>query len=315
MKTISNSGLTLRVEAIQTQINAIEAMKTQANNILGTLKTNLPQARELAFPTDKSVTTQAAKDQFQEYLGCISTLKRENVDFDNQINGLTKQISAVNYIKHQREEAKKYETDEGFKVLVIDLDDINVAPNISIAAIGDKGQHNTILLGDTTLEDLKFNIDNADKVVTFAREDAIERLNELGIEVSKEDRKFTSIHHLMRTFTDFQREGLQTYADIVEFPLTDDNAYNIMRVYMAIVDIETREVQSDKDEIIIDSMLETISAHKPMMDNMNTLVASMNISKIHDEMEDNAEFAQMGVKENEFSKRLTDAIAKMTEGK
>jgi len=275
--SITKTSIVARIQSLENQIVAKRSVLRHLLINIEELTARLPIERELAFPKDKSETTQAAKDCFKDFLNVVNASKKIHRDTEAEIIPLQKTISSFNYILHQQEEAKKFITDD-YKVLVIDLEDTNVAPNISIAAIGDKSQFKTVLLGDCPLEDLMFNIEQADKVVTFAREDAIEKLNDLGIEVTKEDRKFTSIHHLMRGFTNFQREGLALYADIVGFELTDDNAYNLMMVYCAIVDIQTLDEEIIDSNNAVESMLEQMKQTTPMIDELSSLVEDMEIS-------------------------------------
>jgi len=269
------NGINLYIQSIETQKRMVETMVSQTIELLTTLNEHLPQAREMAYPQDKSETPQLAKDNFKEFINKITELKRTKRELESKIDGFDKHISSFNYILHNREEAKRFENND-YKVLVIDLNDTNVAPNYSIAAIGDPAQHKTTLLGDTPLEDLKFNIENADKVVTFAREDALEQLQEMGItDATADNKKFTSIHHLMRGYTDFQREGLDTYAEIVGFELTDDNAYNLLRVYMGIVGIETVDSLNEAADYAVNEAIANIKAQQPMIDSLTALVDGM----------------------------------------
>ena len=269
--SITKTSIVSRIESLENQITAKRSILKHLLINTEELIARIPAERELAFPKDKSETTQEAKDAFKYFLSVVNTSKQIHRAAEAEITTLKKTISSMNYILHQQEEAKKFITDE-FRVLVIDLNDTNSAPTISIAAIGDKNQFKTVLLGDCLLEDLKFNIAEADKVVTFAREDAIKELNEMGIEVTKEDRKFTSIHHLMRGFTNFQREGLEKYADIVGFSLTDDNAYNIMMVYCAIVGIKTLDEETIGSANAVENMLNRLKETEPMIDELTSFV-------------------------------------------
>lgn len=305
--SITKTSIVSRITSLENQITAKRTVLKHLLLNTEELNTRLPAERELAFPKDKSETTQEAKDAFKDFLNVVGASKKIHRATEAEILPIQKTISAMNYILHHQEEAKKFITDD-FKVLVIDLEDSNVAPNISIAAIGDKGQFKTVLLGETSLADLQFNIDEADKVVTFAREDAITELNELGIKVSKEDRKFTSIHHLMRGFTNFQREGLETYADIVGFDLTDDNAYNLMMVYCAIVGIQTLDADIIDSNNVVESMLHQLQSTKPMFDELTTMVDGMNTSP--DFMEQ-----VIAADERMSSKIINDSIDRLTKVK
>lgn len=319
MRNITTQDTGLRIKVIQEKLGYMNTMKEQSTTALNLLKTNLPEARAKAFPTDKTPTTQEAKDTFKEYLDGIKQLSQSIRDIEAMENSANKEISAFNYLTYNIEEAKKYKNGS-YKVLLLDLNGV-CADGVMIAAIS-SDETETIMIGETSMDNLQANIDNADKVVTFAREDAIERLNELGITVTKEDRKFTSIHHLMRGYTDFQREGLETYAEIVDYTLENEdeysNVYNLMRVYMGIVDIETLEVRAEQSDVAVDALLSQIQSVKPMLDEITGMVTNMQLSqmaRMHDFFEDNdmVDFTKLhGDKASDFSEELLNTIQKMT---
>ncbi len=290
MRNITKQTTGLRIKAIEEKIGYLSTMREQVNGGLKVLQDALPEAREEAYPADKSETTQEAKDNFKEFLDGIKDMKQANRDIDSQEDKFNREISAFNYINYNIEEATKYKTG-GLKVLVIDLDS-DMKGAVPIAMLTSDVSEG-INLGASPLEDLQTNIDIADKVVTFAREDAIERLKELGITVTKEDRKFTSIHHLMRGYTDFQREGLATYAEVLDYTRVDEdvfsNVYNLMRVYMGIVDIETVETRVEQSDESVEGMLAQLKEVQPMLVELETLVytmesPSMTQSELMDEL-------------------------------
>jgi len=214
------------------QIIGHEDIIKNAKRLFSNIK-QLSKLRNIAYPVDKSSSTQEDKDIFAKHLKEKVNLSKTIREHEQNINTLKKQASATRYLEVIINESSIL-ADKNFNIVSISLSD-----NLFSYTVLENGKlikKNLDFIQDfNEIQEISRNIEKtADKIIVFNREPIEKEISDLFINfnIKERDSKFLSIQHLLRNLTEFNLKPLNFFCDVFECPDIYTGSDALMYIYL-----------------------------------------------------------------------------------
>jgi hypothetical protein len=238
------------------ELNNLKLRRVELMEGIDNANKKLPLLRELAYPKENkeledNETNLENKEQFKVFLEKLGKDKKElnNIDF-HLIKKAEIELSAIRYFLITQEKMKELLKKDNVKILSINLtafefEEADSDSNIDLTIYENRSGSFEMVTKTLSAfsQELIEDVRDSNIILTFSRENELEKLRKLGVtEATIDNKDFRSIHHTSRFFSDFDRKPFSFYTEM--FKDIDDieannrcNSQNILKIYLKMIGI------------------------------------------------------------------------------